>query len=76
VARQFHCDRFRNSTPHHITHRRTAQVVKDEAAVLVILGANTGQRRRGRRMISAAGRQRIAAAQKARWAKIRAAKKK
>jgi|SRR5580698_768729 hypothetical protein len=32
VARQFHCDRFRNSTPHHITHRRTAQVVKDEAA--------------------------------------------
>lgn len=34
-----------------------------------------GKPRKARRKISAAGRKRIAAAQRARWAKIRAAKK-
>jgi hypothetical protein len=55
--------------------------IKDEIAklqeVLVILGSKGG---RGvsvkKRKMSAAGRQRIADAQKKRWAKIRAAKKK
>jgi hypothetical protein len=54
--------------------------IKEEIArlqqVLSILGADTGHGRGGKRKMSAAGRKRIAAAQKARWAKIRAAKKK
>jgi len=41
----------------------------------VLVGLNTGRSGKARRMMSAAGRRRIAAAQRARWAKIRAAKK-
>jgi hypothetical protein len=45
--------------------------------VLVSLGSRiTGNGVKHRRTMSAAGRKRIAAAQRARWAKIRAAKKK
>lgn len=46
--------------------------------VLRLLGTGAkakGKRVKARRKISAAGRKRIAAAQRARWAKIRAAKK-
>jgi hypothetical protein len=52
--------------------------------VLTLLGAETGHRTtakvrtadvKQRRKISVAGRKKIAAAQRARWAKIRAAKK-
>ena len=45
--------------------------------VLALLGAETGHgvARTTQRKISAAGRKRIAAAQRARWAKIRAGKK-
>lgn len=38
-------------------------------------GATTGRRSTGRRKLSAAARQRIANAQRARWAKFRAKKK-
>jgi hypothetical protein len=61
---------------------KRAAAVKDEIAslekeLMAILGApapaaKSAKKRRG---MSAAGRARVAAAQKARWAKIRAAKK-
>jgi hypothetical protein len=43
-----------------------------DAALSALNGASSGQPRRGRSRLSAAARAKIAAAQRARWAKIRA----
>jgi len=63
-----------------ITHQVKAEISK-LTQVLRVLGS-TGKKNiktkaqpKARRKMSAAGRKRIAAAQRARWAKIRAAKK-
>jgi hypothetical protein len=57
-------------------------IARMEKAIELLSGGKTvsidkvvGKPRTARRKLSAAGRRRIAAAQKARWAKIRAAKK-
>ena len=42
-----------------------------DAALAALNGGSYGKRRKTRRTISAAGRARIAAAQRARWAKVR-----
>jgi hypothetical protein len=44
-------------------------------AISILQNLNGAKGRTGRRTMSAAGRKRIAAAQRARWAKIRAGKK-
>jgi hypothetical protein len=46
-----------------------------EAAISSLMGLNGDSPRGGKRTISAAGRARIAAAQRKRWAKVRAAQK-
>ena len=52
------------------------QIKQLEEARRVLLGLSGGRREgKGTRTMSAAGRRRIAAAQRKRWAKIRAAKK-
>jgi len=51
------------------------QIKRLEEARRVLVGLSGGGRRKGTRTMSAAGRRRIAAAQRKRWAKIRAAKK-
>jgi hypothetical protein len=54
------------------------KISKLEAQLASLLGSPTAQGKpdRRRRAMSAAGRARISAAQKARWAKLKAAKKK
>jgi len=54
---------------------QAASVVKQLDAALAALSGGTDVRRTGTRKMSAAGRARIAAAQRARWAKVRAAQK-
>ena len=54
--------------------KQIRQEIERLGKVLHLLGGTTGSRKK--RKLSAAGRKRIAAAQRARWAKIRAAKKK
>ena len=49
--------------------KRVAQL---DAALSALNGASSGQPRRGRSGLSAAARAKIAAAQRARWAKVRA----
>jgi len=58
----------------HKEAQATVDRLDEAIRVLESLGKHTGGRRGPRRM-SAAGRARIAAAQRKRWAKIRAAKK-
>jgi hypothetical protein len=56
--------------------RLEGQLRQVENAILTLSNLNTGSRGRGGRTISDAGRARIAAAQRKRWAKFKAAKKK
>jgi hypothetical protein len=83
--------RFATASGEHMSIDSIKQEVRAEISrlqqVLTLLGGGSARAARGesvssgvstgrkRRKISAAGRARIAAAQKARWAKIRAAKK-
>ncbi|HET6178640.1 MAG TPA: hypothetical protein VFE61_17055 [Candidatus Sulfotelmatobacter sp.] len=53
-------------------HDRLTREIKGVAAALAAFGAAYGKGTGTRSKISAAGRARIAAAQKARWAKVRA----
>ena len=53
-------------------HERLTREIKGVAAALAAFGAAYGKGSGTRSKISAAGRARIAAAQKARWAKVRA----
>jgi hypothetical protein len=52
-------------------HERLTREIKGIAAALAAFGAAYGKGRGARGRMSAAGRARIAAAQKARWAKLR-----
>jgi len=52
-------------------HDRLTREIKGVAAALAAFGAAYGKRAGARGKMSAAGRARIAAAQRARWAKIR-----
>jgi len=54
--------------------KQIRQEIERLGKVLHLLGGTTGSRKK--RKLSAAGRKRIAAAQRARWAKVRTAKKK
>ena len=54
--------------------KQIRQEIERLSRVLHLLGGTTGSRKK--RKLSAAGRKRIAAAQRARWAKVRTAKKK
>jgi len=55
-------------------HRRLIKEMTAIGAALSALGAAYGKSTARRGVISAAGRARIAAAQRARWAKVKAAK--
>jgi hypothetical protein len=52
------------------------EISKLNQALRALEGVGSKQTKTGTRKLSAAGRKRIAAAQRARWAKVRAAKKK
>jgi len=56
--------------------RRTTKQIEQIDAALAALGSlsNAGRRRAKRRTLSAAARRKIAAAQRARWAKVKAKK--
>ena len=59
--------------------KQVRQEIERLSKVLYLLGGTAGSKpatARKKRKMSAAGRRRIAAAQRARWAKLRAAKKK
>ena len=56
--------------------RLERQLQQVKRAVVLLKGYGTRSSGRATRKISAAGRARIAAAQRARWAKVRAGKKK
>jgi hypothetical protein len=53
-------------------HDRLTREIKGVAAALAAFGAAYGKRSRTRSRMSTAGRARIAAAQRARWSKVRA----
>jgi hypothetical protein len=55
---------------------RIDKILRSGGASRAKAGRRPGKKRGGPRRISAAGRARIAAAQRKRWAKVRAAKKK